>query len=112
MGKITDSVRKLIIMKKSGAQWYLEIDAEKWKTFIFSDESRFQIYAKITRLVRWPRSKRYSRKYVVQTIKYEGSSIMVWAAIKGGGSRVIVRCPNRLNFIGYQDVLEVGLFKL
>ena len=37
---------------------------------------------------------------------------MVWAAIKDDGSRVIMRCPNRLNSMGYQDVLELGLFKL
>jgi len=37
---------------------------------------------------------------------------MVWAAIKGDVSRVIVRCPNRLNSMEYQDVLESGLFKL
>jgi len=37
---------------------------------------------------------------------------MVWAAIKGNGSSVIVRCLNRLNSIWYQDVLESGLFKL
>ena len=56
---------------------YLKRNPEKWKTFIFSNESRFLTYANITRLVRRPRSKRYSRKYVVQTIKYGGSSIIV-----------------------------------
>ena len=37
---------------------------------------------------------------------------MVGVAIKGDGSRVIMRFPNRLNSMGYQDVLESGLFKL
>ena len=37
---------------------------------------------------------------------------MVWIAIKGDGSRVIVRCPNKLNSMGYQYLLESGLFKL
>ena len=37
---------------------------------------------------------------------------MVWAAIKGDGSRVIVRCSNILNSMEYKDVLESGLFKL
>ena len=72
----------------------------------FSNESRFQTYANISRLVRRPRNSRYSRKYVVQTIKYGSSLIMVWEA------RVLVRCTKRLNFIGYQYVSESELFKL
>jgi len=37
---------------------------------------------------------------------------MVLAAIIGDVSRVIVRSPNRLNSMIYQDVLESGLLKL
>ena len=33
-------------------------------------------------------------------------------AITGNGTRVLVRCPRRLNSRSYQDVLESGLIKL
>jgi len=86
--------------RKNWCSAYLQMDPEKWKIFNFSDESRFQIYANITRLVWRPRSKLYSRKYL-QTTKYGGFSIMVLTTIKNDGCRVIVRCPNRLNSMEY-----------
>jgi len=34
---------------------------------------------------------------------------MVWGAIKGDGSRMLIRCPIRLDSISYQAVLDEGL---
>jgi len=104
--------KKNIRNRKKWCSAYLEMDPEKWKTFIFSDEVRFQTYPNISRLVRRPCNSRYSRKYIVETIKYGGSAIMVWGAIKADGSRVLVRCPKRLNSMGYVHVLESGLFQV
>jgi hypothetical protein len=90
----------------------LNMATEKWKDFIFSDECRLQTYANVTRLVRRPKNCKYGMNYVVQTKKYGGVHIMVWGAIKGDGSRILVRCPRRLNSTAYQDVLAAGLFHI
>jgi len=37
---------------------------------------------------------------------------MVWGAIKGDGSRILVQCPQPLNSSSYQQVLDSGLFQL
>jgi len=98
--------------RKSWCAAYLKMDAEKWNSFVFSDECRFQIYANMTRVVRRPRNYRYCSRYVIKTVKYGGPSVMVWGAIKGDGSRVLVRCPKTLNSCAYQKVLNSGLFQL
>ena len=72
---------------------------EKWKNFIFSDECWFQTHRNIKRLVRRPKNSRYAEN-------------IVWEAITGDGTCVLVMCPRRLNSRSYQDVLESGLIKL
>jgi len=88
------------------------MNPEEWTSFIFLDECRFQTYAHITKLVKRSRNNRYSRKFVIETRKYRGSSVLVWGAIKGNGSRILVQCPQRLNSSVYQQVLDSGLFQL
>jgi len=66
----------------------------------------------MTRVVRRSQNYRYCSRYVIKTVKYGGPSVMVWGAIKGDGSRVLVRCPKTLNSCAYQEVLDSGLFQL
>ena len=37
---------------------------------------------------------------------------MVWCDIKGDGTKTLVKYPNILDSIGYQSVLEQGLFTI
>jgi len=34
---------------------------------------------------------------------------MVWGAIKEDGTRILIRCPDRMYSVGYEDVLKRGL---
>ena len=34
---------------------------------------------------------------------------MVWGVIKEDGTRIPVRCPDRMNFAAYEEVLKKGL---
>ena len=58
--------------RKKWCAAYLNMDTEKRKDFIFSDECRLLTYANVTRLVRHPKNVKYGMNYVVQTKKYEG----------------------------------------
>ena len=89
----------------------LNMDTGKWKDFIFSDECWLQTLLMLP-FVRRPKNCKYGMNDVVQTKKYEGLHIMVWGAIKGNVSRILVRCPRRLNSTVYQDVLDAGLFQI
>ena len=37
---------------------------------------------------------------------------MVWGAIKENGTRILIRCPDRMNSVGYEDVLKKGLLPI
>jgi len=40
---------------------------------------------------------------------FGGESIIVWCAIKPDGTRILIRCPNRMNYIVYEEVLKKEL---
>ena len=63
-------------------------------------------------LVRRRIGSRLQNNLVCRTMKYGGYSIMLWGAIKGDGSRVLIKCPRTLNSSGYQTVLDEGLTPL
>ena len=89
----TTHVRK----RKKWCAAYLNMDTEKWKDFIFSDECQLQTYENVTRIVRRPKNCKHGINYVVQTKKNGWLHIMVWGAIKTDGSRILVRYPRRPN---------------
>ena len=37
---------------------------------------------------------------------------MVWGAIKADGTRILIRCPDRMNSIGYEKVLKKGFLPI
>jgi len=37
---------------------------------------------------------------------------MVWSAIKEDGTRILIRCPDRIYSVGYEDVLKRGLLPI
>ena len=51
-------------------------------------------------------------KYTAKTVKFGDSSLMVWKAIKEDGTRILIRCPDRMNSASYEDVLKKGLLPM
>ena len=47
-----------------------------------------------------------------KTVKFGGKSIIVWSAIKVDGIRILIRCPDRMNSNGYEEVLKKGLLPI
>ena len=37
---------------------------------------------------------------------------MVWGAIEADGTRILIRCPDCMNFIRYEEVLKKGLLPI
>jgi len=52
---------------------------------------------------------RFDPKYIMKSIRFRIKSILTWGAIKGGGNKIIIRCPKRLDSNTYLTVLEEGL---
>lgn len=91
------------------AKDYKSFTIKNWQNVIFSDECQFQRNTWIRKLVRRPMGKRFFNKYVTKTVKYSTFSVLVWGAIKGDGSSIILRCPRTLNSEKYIAVLDEGL---
>lgn len=83
-----------------------------WNEVIFTDECRLELFSRRREYVRRPQGSRYSPKYTTKTVKFGGKSLMVWGAIKEDGTKILIRCPDRMNSIAYQDVLKKGLFPI
>ena len=95
-------------------QWckcYAKVDPIFWNDVIFSDESRLELFSR-RKYVSRPQGSRYNPKYTTKTVKFGGKCIIVWGAIKADGIRILIRCPDSMNFIGYEEVLKKELLPI
>lgn len=100
---------------KNRLKWcrdYSKLLPSFWNEMIFTDESRIELFSRRREYVRRPERSRYNIKYTTKTVKFGGKSLMVWGAIKGDGTRVLIRCPDRMNSEAYKDVLKRGLLPI
>ena len=88
---------------------YSKLDDKFWDSVIYTDECRIEMYSNKKQIVRRPVNSRYLTKYTTKTWKHGYKSLMIWGAIKSDGSRMLIKCPNILNSMEYQSVLERGL---
>ena len=80
-----------------------------WTNVVFSDEKRFALYSDKPRYVRRRRGDRERSNYTIDTVKYNGGSIMVWVAIRPDGRVYLRWCCDRMNSIDYQWMLESAI---
>ena len=86
---------------------------QKWKTIIWSDESRFTIFKNDGpgRVWRTP-GTRYDIENMVPTVKFGGGGIMVWGCFSGKGLGPLVKVSGKLNRLDYIKILEKHLLPL
>ena len=112
------SVKKQILNKnhiRKRLAWcksYMGMLQSQWENVIFSDETRIELFPARRRYVRRPVGTQFQNRYVTKTIRQGGFSILVWGCIKSNGSRILIRCPPRLDSLAYQSVLRQGLLPL
>ena len=98
-----------VLRRKTWCSEYIKSDATFWNKVILSDECRLELNPRRQQYVRRLCNTRYLERYTAKVVKHGGKSLMVWGAIKSDGSRTIIRCPNILNSMEYQNVLRSGL---
>jgi len=101
--------KKQIKNRLNWCKLYKRLHPSFWQGVIFSDESHITLHCDSRKYVRRPENSKYEHRYASPVVKYGGKSIMIWGAIKYDGSRLLVRCPDRLNSQGYQDILQCNL---
>ena len=76
-----------------------------WQNVGFTDETRVRISSDgIVRVFR-----RNGTRFLEKNTKNLSSgkrSLMFWGAIRSDGRKLLVKCPNKLNAVGYLEIFE------
>ena len=75
---------------------YKPLGMDEWKNVLFTDECRIEIFIGRRKFVRRLIGQRFNHRYTCKTVRHS-FSILVWGLIKGDDSRMLVKCPSRLN---------------
>ena len=106
-------LNKMHIRKRlSWCKSYFSMQQSQWDNILFSDETRIELFPTRRRYVRRPIGSQFQNRYVTKTIRQGGFSVLVWGCIKSDGTRILIRCPPRLDSLTYQRVLREGLLPL
>jgi len=82
----------------------------QWKSVIWSDESKFNVFGSDGRQYCWKRAGEPLRDHHVQpTVKHGGGSIMVWGCMTWEGVGNLCRIDGGLDGSLYQTILEEDL---
>lgn len=83
---------------------------EFWKSVIFSDESKFEVFRPKNVLKVWRKSKTaYDVKNILPTIKHGGGNVIVWGCMASNGVGNLAFIDNRMTARMYIDVLRSNL---
>jgi hypothetical protein len=86
---------------------------EEWKTIIWSDESKFELFKGDGRRWVWRRPhEKYDPECLIPTFKSGQDGIMVWGCFTYNGLGPLVRLEGRINAVAYIDVLDNHLLPL
>lgn len=89
------------------AKAHLNWSVQKWKTVLFSDESKFNLKdSDGIRRVRRPNGQRLKPKYCKGTVKHGGGNIMVWGCFSGQGIGPIHKIDGTMDRFMYRDILK------
>ena len=86
---------------------------KKWKSVIWSDESRFTIFKNDGpgRVWRTP-GTRFNIENMVPSIKHGGGGVMMWGCFSGKGLGPLIKVDGKMNHGDYIQILEKHLLPL
>jgi len=80
---------------------------ERWKSVIWTDESRFRLFRSDGRVWTWRKvGYRYHTNHLIPTVKHGGGSVMVWSCFSWNGLGPLIIIDGNLNAKKYTELLS------
>jgi transposase len=81
--------------------------AEDWKSVIFSDESKFNLFGFDGRHWCWRKpGEEFDERYVRKEVKHGGGNVMVWGCVTAKGLGRIVKIDGNMDGTLYTEILK------
>lgn len=95
------------ILRLEFAKAFLEKDSNFWKTVLFTDESKFNIFGSDGRSKVWRKANTaLDPKNMIPTVKHGGGNVMVWGAMASSGVGDLVFVEGNMDRFQYKNILE------
>ena len=89
------------------AQSHAHWTAEDWKSVIFSDESKFNLFGSDGRRWCWRKpGEEFDERYVRKEVKHGGGNVMVWGCVTAMGMGRIVKIDGNMDGPLYTEILN------
>ena len=89
----------------SFAKTYINKDNSFWNKVIFSDESKFNIFGSDSQNYVWRKpNTELEIRYLHQTVKHEGGSVMVWGCMAASGTGNLIFIDGTLDKYKYLNI--------
>lgn len=89
------------------AKKYKNVGVDYWKTILYSDESKFEIFGTKKPPKIWrSKNEAFFEKCVTSTVKHGGGSVMVWGCMAASGVGNLVFIESTMNKIDYLNILK------
>ena len=99
----TGNKQKRLVWAKEHKEWTLD----QWKSVLWSDESKFEIFGSNHRVfVRRRKGERMDSTCLVPTVKHGGGGVMVWGCFAGDTVGDLFKIEGILNQHGYHSILQ------
>ena len=93
-------------IRRDYAKDFTDWNARRWSKVLFSDEKKFSVKLQKPIYSWMPKgASRFKAEYLIPSIG-RTDGIMVWVCIDGSGTLIIKRCPQNVDSLGYQKVLQ------
>ena len=102
--------KKNVKLRLEYAKNFVNMAEDFWKTVIFTDESKFNIFGSDGRRFVWRRENTaLDLKNLKATVKHGGGSVMVWCAMSAAGVGNIIFIETTMDKYHYLNILEENL---
>ena len=83
------------------------LDRRDWKSVIFSDESKFNLFGSDGRRWCWRKpGEEFDEIYVRNEVKHGGGNVMVWGCVTAMGMGRIVKIDSNMDGPLYTEILK------